>query len=174
MAEEEEQKVDPNQLNLKVVAQSGEEVRHRASPRAPPGQRTCPCTDVPRPQIFFKVKQSTKFSKIMSSYCTPRVPFSRAARAARRTRWFPASTHNASMVRAGTRQNIQSDAVRFLFDGDRIRPEQTPQDLGMENDGVPHPPPRRARPAAASWLNPRVACADSIDVVVEQVGGGEA
>jgi small ubiquitin-related modifier len=39
------------------------------------------------------------------------------------------------------------DSVRFLFDGQRIRPEQTPNDLGMEHD-------------------------DEIDAMVSQTGGG--
>lgn len=46
-----------------------------------------------------------------------------------------------------SRQGVQLRQVRFLFDGERIREEQTPQQLGLE-DG------------------------DSIDVVMEQVGGG--
>lgn len=44
------------------------------------------------------------------------------------------------------RQGVQLRAIRFLFDGERIREDQTPQDIGLE-DG------------------------DSIDVVMEQVGG---
>ena len=45
------------------------------------------------------------------------------------------------------RQGISLRSVRFLFDGTRIRENQTPQELEME-DG------------------------DSIDVVIAQVGGG--
>ena len=44
------------------------------------------------------------------------------------------------------RQGVALSSVRFLFDGDRINPEQTPDSLGMEDN-------------------------DSIDVVMEQVGG---
>ena len=44
------------------------------------------------------------------------------------------------------RQGVQLRSIRFLFDGERIREDQTPQDLELE-DG------------------------DSIDVVMEQVGG---
>lgn len=45
-----------------------------------------------------------------------------------------------------SRKALQPDAVRFLFDGTRINPTQTPKDLDME-DG------------------------DSIDAMMEQVGG---
>ena len=45
-----------------------------------------------------------------------------------------------------TRQGVNLKSVRFLFDGERVREDQTPKDLGLE-DG------------------------DSIDVVMEQVGG---
>lgn len=45
-----------------------------------------------------------------------------------------------------SRKALQPDAVRFLFDGSRINPNQTPKDLDME-DG------------------------DSIDAMMEQVGG---
>ena len=44
------------------------------------------------------------------------------------------------------RQGVTMQSVRFLFDGNRITPEQTPKDLDME-DG------------------------DAIDVMVEQQGG---
>jgi len=45
------------------------------------------------------------------------------------------------------RQGVATQSVRFLFDGSRINPNQTPQELEME-DG------------------------DVIDVMVEQQGGG--
>ena len=48
-----------------------------------------------------------------------------------------------------TRQGVAMESVRFLFDGNRIRENQTPNELEME-DG------------------------DSIDVVVAQVGGTPA
>ena len=47
------------------------------------------------------------------------------------------------------RQGVNAASVRFLFDGQRINPMQTPQELEME-DG------------------------DVIDVMVEQQGGGAA
>eukprot|EP01017_Pseudomicrothorax_dubius_P010846 TRINITY_DN1393_c0_g1_i1.p1 TRINITY_DN1393_c0_g1~~TRINITY_DN1393_c0_g1_i1.p1 ORF type:complete len:106 (-),score=26.77 TRINITY_DN1393_c0_g1_i1:198-515(-) len=77
-------------LNLKVKSQEGEEV-------------------------FFKIKKTTAFKKLMEAYCQ--------------------------------RQGVNMQNVRFLFDGDRIAETQTPDQLGMENG-------------------------DEIDVVVEQVGGG--
>ena len=45
------------------------------------------------------------------------------------------------------RNGVAMNSVRFLFDGNRVNPTQTPQDLDME-DG------------------------DVIDVMVEQQGGG--
>jgi len=44
------------------------------------------------------------------------------------------------------RQGVNLRAVRFLFDGERIGENQTPKELGLEDQ-------------------------DSIDVVMEQVGG---
>ena len=44
------------------------------------------------------------------------------------------------------RQSLSSQNVRFLFDGERLRENQTPLELSMENG-------------------------DEIDVVIEQVGG---
>ena len=45
-----------------------------------------------------------------------------------------------------TRNGVATTAVRFLFDGNRINPSQTPEDLEMEDNDV-------------------------IDVMVEQQGG---
>ncbi|KAM3127434.1 hypothetical protein pb186bvf_020467 [Paramecium bursaria] len=45
-----------------------------------------------------------------------------------------------------SRQNLQPQNVRFLFDGERILETQTPQEIGMDTG-------------------------DEIDVVIEQVGG---
>lgn len=45
------------------------------------------------------------------------------------------------------KKSLDASAVRFLFDGDRVRGEQTPAELSME-DG------------------------DSIDAVLQQTGGG--
>jgi small ubiquitin-related modifier len=42
------------------------------------------------------------------------------------------------------RQGLTANAVRFLFDGDRVRGEQTPKDIGLE-DGV-RSTRRRTRP----------------------------
>mmetsp|Transcript_5941 Transcript_5941/g.26295 ORF Transcript_5941/g.26295 Transcript_5941/m.26295 type:complete len:93 (+) Transcript_5941:62-340(+) len=91
MAEEEEKKGEDkgDHINLKVKDQDNSEVH-------------------------FKVRQTTKFEKIFTAFCS--------------------------------RKSLQPGAVRFLFDGQRINPTQTPQDLDME-DG------------------------DSIDAMMEQVGG---
>ncbi|GAB5355492.1 hypothetical protein AAMO2058_000210200 [Amorphochlora amoebiformis] len=79
----------PEHLNLKVKSQDGNEV-------------------------FFKVKKTTSFKRLMEAYCQ--------------------------------KVGASSDAVRFLFDGDRISPEKTPADLGMEDE-------------------------DEIDAMVQQTGG---
>lgn len=34
------------------------------------------------------------------------------------------------------RQGVSSTAIRFLFDGRRIQPDQTPKDLGMEDGDI--------------------------------------
>ena len=44
------------------------------------------------------------------------------------------------------RQGVQVNSVRFLFDGERVQGHQTPENIGLEDQ-------------------------DSIDVVMEQVGG---
>jgi len=65
-------------------------------------------------EVYFKVKRTTQFRKLMEAYCS--------------------------------RVGAQPQHVRFLFDGDRIRPDQTPADLDMEDE-------------------------DEIDAMVEQHGG---
>jgi len=76
-------------LNLKVKSQDGNE-------------------------IYFKVKKTTQFRKVMIAYCR--------------------------------KVGADQDSVRFLFDGTRIRPDQTPQELEMEDE-------------------------DEIDAMVSQTGG---
>jgi len=76
-------------LNLKVKSQDGNE-------------------------IYFKVKKTTQFRKVMIAYCR--------------------------------KVGADVDAVRFLFDGTRIRPDQTPAELEMEDE-------------------------DEIDAMVSQTGG---
>ncbi len=65
-------------------------------------------------EVHFKVRPTTKFSKVFEAYCQ--------------------------------RKSLQMNAVRFLVDGQRVRTDQMPQDLDME-DG------------------------DCIDAMMEQVGG---
>lgn len=65
-------------------------------------------------EVFFKVKRTTPFSKIMSAYCK----------------------------KVG--QDLEN--VRFLFDGQRVKPENTPAELEMEDE-------------------------DSVDAMVQQIGG---
>jgi len=76
-------------LNLKVKSQDGNE-------------------------IYFKVKKTTQFRKVMTAYCR--------------------------------KVGADQDSVRFLFDGTRIRPDQTPAELEMEDE-------------------------DEIDAMVSQTGG---
>mmetsp|Transcript_5040 Transcript_5040/g.12173 ORF Transcript_5040/g.12173 Transcript_5040/m.12173 type:complete len:96 (-) Transcript_5040:85-372(-) len=35
-----------------------------------------------------------------------------------------------------SRQSLQFDQIRFLFDGNRLRENQTPEELDMDNDDV--------------------------------------
>ncbi|EEB08678.1 hypothetical protein SJAG_03843 [Schizosaccharomyces japonicus yFS275] len=65
-------------------------------------------------EVFFKIKKTTEFGKLMKIYCA--------------------------------RQGKSMSSLRFLVDGERIRPDQTPAELEME-DG------------------------DQIEAVLEQLGG---
>ncbi|KAF7305237.1 Ubiquitin-like domain-containing protein [Mycena chlorophos] len=56
--------------------------------------------------------------------------------------------------------------IRFLYDGERINEDDTPNSLEMEDDGASPPPQKRV----ASALTPPNAL-DTIDVMVEQIGG---
>ncbi|KAF7329519.1 Small ubiquitin-like modifier [Mycena kentingensis (nom. inval.)] len=89
---QEEVKEENGTINIKVVSQAGEEV-------------------------FFKIKKSTKLSKLQGAYAN----------------------------KVG--KDVQS--IRFLYDGQRITDDETPASLEMEEG-------------------------DTIDVMVEQVGGAGA
>jgi len=65
-------------------------------------------------EVYFKVKKTTTFSKVMHAYCK--------------------------------KVGAEIENLRFLFDGQRLRPEQTPADLDMEDE-------------------------DEIDAMVQQTGG---
>ena len=52
-------------------------------------------------EIFFKIKRSTKFDKLMEAFCK--------------------------------RQGINPSLKRFLIDGQRVDPKQTPDDLDLED-----------------------------------------
>ena len=52
--------------------------------------------------IHFKVKKTTKLSKLMEAWCQ--------------------------------RQGLPFKACRFVFDGDRLKGDETPESLGMEDD----------------------------------------
>jgi len=65
-------------------------------------------------EVYFKVKKTTAFSKVMTAYCK--------------------------------KVGQDPEQVRFLFDGVRVRPDQTPADLEMEDE-------------------------DEIDAMVQQTGG---
>lgn len=77
-------------LNLKVKSQDGNEV-------------------------YFKVKKTTQFSKVMSAYCK--------------------------------KVGADLESVRFLFDGQRLRPDQTPQDVRRTRATLPHRSSSRAAAA---------------------------
>ena len=65
-------------------------------------------------EVYFKVKRTTQFSKVMTAYCK--------------------------------KVGADLDSVRFLFDGARLNPQQTPAELDMEDE-------------------------DEIDAMVQQTGG---
>ncbi|XP_061363511.1 small ubiquitin-related modifier 1-like [Gastrolobium bilobum] len=88
--EEKKSAVQGTQINIKVKGQDGNE-------------------------LFFRIKKSTPFRKLMNAYCD--------------------------------RQSVDFNSIAFLFDGRRIRGEQTPDELEME-DG------------------------DEVDAMLHQTGGG--
>ena len=55
-------------------------------------------------EVYFKIKKTTQFRKLMDAF-------------------------------ASRRQIKQSD-IRFLFDGNRVQPEQTAEDIGMEDGDI--------------------------------------
>ncbi len=55
-------------------------------------------------EVFFKVKRTTQFHKVMGAYCK--------------------------------KVGADMESVRFLFDGQRLQPNQTPQEVGMEDEDV--------------------------------------
>mmetsp|Transcript_12008 Transcript_12008/g.18928 ORF Transcript_12008/g.18928 Transcript_12008/m.18928 type:complete len:91 (-) Transcript_12008:106-378(-) len=65
-------------------------------------------------ETFFKIKKSTKMSKVFETYAS--------------------------------RKGVQSSSLRFLLDGERIEPYQTPQELDLDDQ-------------------------DQIDCMLEQSGG---
>ena len=73
---EDSKPTNPNQINLKVKGQDGNEV-------------------------FFRIKRSTQLKKLMTAYCD--------------------------------RQSVDINSIAFLFDGRRLRAEQTPDELEMED-----------------------------------------
>ena len=89
-------------------------------------------------EIFFKCKLTTPLQKLMTVRALSLLRDSLCA----------AHTRRALSLQAFCNRNgVAMNSVRFLFDGNRVNPTQTPQDLDME-DG------------------------DVIDVMVEQQGGG--
>jgi len=66
-------------------------------------------------EVFFKIKRTTPFNKLMNAYCS--------------------------------RQGKTMDTLRFLYDGNRINGNDTPEQLEMEDE-------------------------DTIDVMIQQLGGG--
>ena len=95
-------------------------------------------------EIFFKCKLTTPLQKLMTVRALSRLlrdslSLSLAA--------LLTLARALSLQAFCNRNGVAMNSVRFLFDGNRVNPTQTPQDLDME-DG------------------------DVIDVMVEQQGGG--
>eukprot|EP00339_Tiarina_fusa_P004581 CAMPEP_0117042784 /NCGR_PEP_ID=MMETSP0472-20121206/29773_1 /TAXON_ID=693140 ORGANISM="Tiarina fusus, Strain LIS" /NCGR_SAMPLE_ID=MMETSP0472 /ASSEMBLY_ACC=CAM_ASM_000603 /LENGTH=111 /DNA_ID=CAMNT_0004754117 /DNA_START=19 /DNA_END=354 /DNA_ORIENTATION=- len=78
-AEETKPATATDHINLRVVAQDGNEV-------------------------YFKIRKTTPMKKLMGAYCE--------------------------------RQGVAMDSIRFLFNGQRIQPEQDPSQLDMEDSDV--------------------------------------
>ncbi len=71
---------------------------------AAPGVISLKVKDQTGGEVVFRVKATTKFSKIMEAFCQ--------------------------------KKSWASNQVRFLFDGQRVNADQTPEDLEMENGDV--------------------------------------
>ena len=85
-----EKQLSPSHLNLKVCKVKSKYMR------------TCVVSVVKVKsqdgnEVYFKVKHTTPFLKIMTAYCK--------------------------------KVGVEADTVRFLFDGTRIRPDQTPEEV---------------------------------------------
>ena len=114
--------------------------------------------------MHFKVRTGTKFKKVRLFDFFSRRSLSRggkklrsrfvfkssSSRADLGTQNFSSLSHNVRIKQIFDaflqRKSLQPGSVRFLFDGERVREDQSPQELDME-DG------------------------DSLDVMMEQVGG---
>mmetsp|Transcript_28725 Transcript_28725/g.92487 ORF Transcript_28725/g.92487 Transcript_28725/m.92487 type:complete len:104 (+) Transcript_28725:94-405(+) len=65
-------------------------------------------------ETFFKVKKSTKLEKVFNAYSQRTSPLVRR-------------------LSPSVGKGVNAQSLRFLFDGSRVRPEQTPQDIDMED-----------------------------------------
>ena len=96
----------PDTINLKVVAQDGNEIFFKCGLPAAPSASThtgLRGADTP-PRARRRCKKTTPLQKLMNAYCQ--------------------------------RQGVSLQAVRFLFDGSRVNSSQTPESLEMEDGDV--------------------------------------
>lgn len=90
-------------------------------------------------EVHFKVKMTTKFEKVRVRRApdpdrvlypsTPRPSETTAEHVADRRTWPLALPSRQIFNAFCSRKALQPDAVRFLFDGSRINPNQTPKDV---------------------------------------------
>ena len=116
---------DENSLNIRIRDQTGEETCVPGAPGRPSGPfPRSSRTSAPPPRRFFKVKKTTKLDKVFNARATG----ARSEARGRRARAHPARTYRYSQ-----RKGVNSNSLRFLFDGQRVRGDQTPADIDMDD-----------------------------------------
>ena len=69
--------------------------------------------------------------------------------------------------------SVDPESVAFVFDGNRLRAEQTPEEVDMEDVSVSTPVTAHAMGRSACVVAKHSCCAqnDEIQVMIHQVGG---
>ena len=135
MADEEEKKQDLDAINLKVVTQDGNEIFFKVI-TAPPPHPGRPLPILPplpshspaclRVCLWGPLSHPSDAALALCAQCKQTTPLEKLMRA------------------FCQRQGVQMNAVRFLFDGTRVRDSQTPKDVSHRAPPTPphptHPP----------------------------------
>ena len=118
-------------------------------------------------EVHFKVKMTTKFEKVRVRRAPDRDRVLYPSTPPVRARPPPNTSLTADLATRATfppdlqrlllAQALQPDAVRFLFDGSRINPNQTPKDVRFATRPVASLPPRsrtriRSRGVPRIWV----------------------